>query len=91
MVIIQNKVEPCIICGKVVSRSSDIPRHMRKHDSSAKFVVLFFNSLLIIYVAFIGNSLALGMAVTSVLSRSPTWTLIIADSVYHSFSIFPPH
>lgn len=36
---IQNNIEPCIICGKeLVSRASDIRRHMKRHDPNIKFV-----------------------------------------------------
>ncbi|KAF8806183.1 hypothetical protein BYT27DRAFT_7212441 [Phlegmacium glaucopus] len=33
---VSNKVEPCDICGQVVSRASDIPRHKKKHDAANK-------------------------------------------------------
>jgi len=50
----------------------------------------FSSSANVIDSYFIGNSPALGKAATTVLSRNPIWTLIIAvSSVYYSSAIFP--
>ena len=47
------------ICGQdrqVVGRASDIARHMKWQDQSAKFVLLFSNLLIVIDTYFIGDS-----------------------------------
>ena len=65
IVVIQKSAEACTICGKVVSRASDITCHMRLHDPT-KFVPLFSNLLIVIIDAyFVGNSYVLGTAVAS--------------------------
>lgn len=41
--IILKKVDSGVIfVARVVSRASDLPRHMKTHDLSAKYVLLFF-------------------------------------------------
>lgn len=60
-------------------------RHRKRHDRNAEFVLLLSNSLIVIDSYFIGNSNVIGKAVTTALSRIPTWTPITGDSVYHSF------
>ena len=59
---------------------------MKKHDENAKFVLWFSESPIVIDTYFLENSLVLGKGATTVHSRSPTWTPIIGDSVYHSSS-----
>ena len=75
IVIIQKKFEPlqpCDICGKIVSRAKDFPGHMKTHDPSAKFVCI---SLIVIDTYFVGNPRVLGMGCTATpLFRNLIWT-----------------
>ena len=49
----------------------------------------FLTRLLRLTHFILGNSHVPGKTVATALSRSPTWTPIIGDSVYHSSSFFP--
>jgi hypothetical protein len=35
-----SNVDPCVICGFVVSWKGDLPRHLKKHASEAEYVWL---------------------------------------------------
>ena len=63
---------------------------MKRHDENARFVPLFYNSLVVIDIYFIVKSNVLGKTADTVITSSPTWTHIIGFSVY--FNFFPlPH
>lgn len=86
----QKKAEPCTICGKIISRASDVKRHMKTHNADDEFVLLFSNLLIItIDTYFIGNFHVLGKAANSVPARNLNWRLIIGRSVYYSSSFLP--
>ena len=46
VIILQKKVQPCFICGRVVSRAFDLQRHMKVHYLNASELVLLLYNLL---------------------------------------------
>ena len=55
-------VEPCEICGVVVSRKSDIPRHAKRHAPDSELVFFFvWHFILLLDMSFFFFSRLIGI------------------------------